>query len=90
MTAIKKPQIATGILNSFFGADDNRAKRLPGTSPETYIGFDADIPKRDAIVEAFKVRSVFICSDINPDDASSMLGTRMVRVLCQRLFSHRI
>jgi hypothetical protein len=29
---------------------------LSGASPETYIGFKADVPKRDAVVAAFKVR----------------------------------
>ena len=29
---------------------------LPGWSPSTYVGLEADIPKRDAVVAAFRVR----------------------------------
>ncbi|THH14487.1 hypothetical protein EW146_g5847 [Bondarzewia mesenterica] len=59
---------------------------LPGTSRNNYIGFQADVPKRDAVVEAFKVRAgtpfVF---DVPLSDCfahiSSMHGWHMVRFL---------
>ncbi|KAI0030615.1 glycoside hydrolase [Vararia minispora EC-137] len=42
------------LVGAWLGIDHTRASRLPGSSPETYVGFAADVPKRDAIVAAFK------------------------------------
>ncbi|EIM83275.1 glycoside hydrolase [Stereum hirsutum FP-91666 SS1] len=39
---------------SFFGLDTPALRELPGASKGTYVGFEADVEKRDAVVEAFR------------------------------------
>ncbi|KAI0313215.1 glycoside hydrolase [Amylostereum chailletii] len=46
------PDIPKHLVNSWLGIDVT--PRIPGADKSTYIGFEADIPKRDAVVEAFK------------------------------------
>ena len=41
---------------SWLGQENKTPRYLPGWSTSTYIGLEADMPKRDAVVEAFRVR----------------------------------
>lgn len=43
---------------SFFGLNTPALRELPGASKSTYVGFEADVEKRDAVVEAFRVRPI--------------------------------
>lgn len=51
-------RIALGWLGQ-----SSATRHLPGWSTSTYIGLEADTPKRDAVVEAFRVRPMpsFTC-----------------------------
>jgi hypothetical protein len=44
------------IALGWLGQERSATRYLPGWSPSTYIGLEADTPKRDAVVEAFRVR----------------------------------
>lgn len=52
--------IAGQVVRVWLGQDDVPSGQLPGWSPGSYIGLEADITKRDAIVAAFRVRSLVL------------------------------
>lgn len=39
------------------GQEDTPRRHLPGWNPNYYIGLEADVPRRDAVVAAFQVRA---------------------------------
>lgn len=47
---------ARRVVFRWLGQDGTANRRLPGWSTSTYVGLEADTSKRDAIVEAFRVR----------------------------------
>ena len=47
---------ARRVVFRWLGQEGTANRHLPGWSTSTYIGLEADTPKRDAIVEAFQVR----------------------------------
>lgn len=46
--------LAGQVVRVWLGQDDGPSRRLPGWSPNSYIGLEADIEKRDAVVAAFR------------------------------------
>jgi hypothetical protein len=47
---------ARRVVLLWLGQEGTANRHLPGWSTSTYIGLEADMPKRDAVVEAFRVR----------------------------------
>jgi hypothetical protein len=50
------PHSVRRIAVGWLGQERSATRHLPGWSTSTYIGLEADTPKRDAVVEAFRVR----------------------------------
>ena len=54
---VQYSDFAGKVVRVWLGQDDDGpSRRLPGWSPSSYIGLEADIEKRDAVVAAFRVR----------------------------------
>ena len=54
---VQYSDLAGHVVRVWLGQDDDGPSRhLPGWSPSSYIGLEADVEKRDAVVAAFRVR----------------------------------
>jgi hypothetical protein len=53
---VQYSDIAGQVVRVWLGQDGGPSRPLPGWSPSSYIGLEADIEKRDAVVAAFRVR----------------------------------
>ncbi|KAN0130039.1 Glycoside hydrolase [Lactarius tabidus] len=78
---VQYSDLAGQVVRVWLGQDDDGPSRqLPGWSPSSYIGLEADIEKRDAVVAAFRVRHRSLAL-LAPwlTRVSSMRGWHMVR-----------
>jgi hypothetical protein len=53
---VQYSDLAGQVVRVWLGQDGGPSRQLPGWSPSSYIGLEADIEKRDAVVAAFRVR----------------------------------
>lgn len=50
----QQPQLVQGLFDAFIGGSWN-SDILPGTDQDSFVRFEADVEKRDAVVKAFQV-----------------------------------
>jgi hypothetical protein len=81
---VQYSDLAGQVVRVWLGQDDGPSRRLPGWSPNSYIGLEADIEKRDAVVAAFRVRRhTLVLLPPWLTHVNSTHGQRMVRrILC--------